>query len=298
MGTAGAYTSGHRFHCAGDAANAPDDAILIPDCGTLIPGQQRTQPSPAPSGYGSSYVDLSGSSILGDSDPDGSIGRSSSIQQGLHYASASLWMPEDESGTGADTSTKKKDAGEADRLIATFDAATDDLAAIRANASKYTLTGIFANPTLANWNNFDGEADSAHVGSASVSTWQIGTMMEAQATGSIRINGVAIEGDYINFLMAGGGGDVGVSIYVAGTGTDTNTVLATYAPNFCADKYLKGEWHWAHFDVRALDGLVVDIEIRDHDATSDCGFIAFDHFYQSDSYRGASVGTPKRLALR
>ena len=37
MGTAGAYTSGHLFHCA-DAANAPDDAILIPNCDNLIPG--------------------------------------------------------------------------------------------------------------------------------------------------------------------------------------------------------------------------------------------------------------------
>ena len=123
--------------------------------------------------------------------------------------------------------------------------------------------------------------------SASVSTWQIGTMVEAQATGSIRINGVAIEGDYINFLMAGGGAgaNVGVSLYVAGTGM----TLTTYAPNFCTDKYLKGGQHWAHFDVRALDGLVVDIEIRDQDATSDCGFIAFDHFYQSDSSQGTAV---------
>ena len=38
VGTAGAYTSGHLFHCASDSANAPEDAILIPDCGTLIPG--------------------------------------------------------------------------------------------------------------------------------------------------------------------------------------------------------------------------------------------------------------------
>ena len=295
VGTAGSYTGGHNFHCASDSDNAPDDAILIPNCGTLIPGQRRTQPSPAPSGYGSGYVDLSGSS------------RSSSIQQGFHYASASLWVPEDESGTSADTSTDKKDSSEDISLIATFDSATDDLAAIRASTGrdadgkdaagrdaggKYALTGIFANPTLANWNNFDGQSDSAHVGSASVSTWQIGTMVEAQATGSIRINGVAIEGDYINFLMAGGGdgANVGVSIYAAGADANIGTALTAYSPNFCADKYLKGEQHWAHFDVRDLKGKVVNIEIRDHDATNDCGFITFDHFYQSDNHRGARVG--------
>ena len=288
MGTAGFYFGGHRYHCASDSDNAPDDAILIPDCGTLIPGQQRTQPSPAPSGYGSGYVDLSGSS------------RSSSIQHDFHYASASLWVPEDESGTDK----KDTDTGSDENisLIATFDDATDNLAAIRAStgrdaggkgaASKYALTGIFANPTLANWNNFDGQSDSTHVGSASVSTWEIGTMVEAQAMGSIRVNGVAIKGDYINFLMAGGGAgaNVGVSIYAAGADANTGTALVTHSPNFCADKYLKGEQHRAHFDVRALKGKVVDIEIRDHDATNDCGFITFDHFYQSDSSQGAPVG--------
>ena len=38
VGMAGSYTRGHLFHCASDSANAPDDAILIPNCGTLIPG--------------------------------------------------------------------------------------------------------------------------------------------------------------------------------------------------------------------------------------------------------------------
>ena len=40
VGMTGAYTGGHNFHCASDAANAPDDAILIPGCDplTLIPG--------------------------------------------------------------------------------------------------------------------------------------------------------------------------------------------------------------------------------------------------------------------
>ena len=38
VGTAGSYTSGHRFHCASDSDKAPDDAVLIPNCGALIPG--------------------------------------------------------------------------------------------------------------------------------------------------------------------------------------------------------------------------------------------------------------------
>ena len=37
MGTAGAYTSGHLYHCESDAANAPAGAIIVPNCGTLLP---------------------------------------------------------------------------------------------------------------------------------------------------------------------------------------------------------------------------------------------------------------------
>ena len=126
-----------------------------------------------------------------------------------------------------------------------------------------------------------------------------GVMRDALVMGSTWVNGVVISGDYLNFLMAGGDSadaavGTGVSLYVGGTGM----ALATYAPSFCADKYLKGGQHWAHFDVRALDGLVVDLEIHGHDgtdigndATSDCGFITFDHFYQSDSSQGTAAGT-------
>ena len=56
--------------------------------------------------------------------------------------------------------------------------------------------------------------------------------------------------------------------------------------------------NWAHFDVRDLKGKVVDIEIRDHDATSDCGLITFDYFYQSDSSQGTAVGVASQPALR
>ena len=37
MGRASAYASGHLYHCASDSANAPAGALLIPDCGKLIP---------------------------------------------------------------------------------------------------------------------------------------------------------------------------------------------------------------------------------------------------------------------
>ena len=194
------------------------------------------------------------------------------------------------------------DAAEPAHLIATFDDATAGPAAMRADPVRYELTGIFADPSLDGWNNFDDRPDTASVGDASVSTWEIGTLKEAQATGSIRINGIAITGKYLNFLMAGGGSardggraNVGVTLFVAGT----SMALAAHSPDHCADRYLKGDGHWTHINVSALADMVVDMEIHDHDAKSNCGFIAFDHFYQSDQPRGQpSAGAAARPDMR
>ena len=181
------------------------------------------------------------------------------------------------------------DATVATNLIATFDDATEDLAAIRQDATKYTLAGVFANASLASWNDFDSEDDAARVGDASVSTWQIGTTTNAAATGTIKINGVTLAGDYLNFLMAGGNGSVDVGVQVLAAGT--TTMLAEFKPNACTDRYLKGDSHWRHIDVSALAGQSVDILIFDNDSASNCGFVAFDHFYQSDSLQGALADT-------
>ena len=284
-------TGGSRFRCG----------TIIPNCGSLIPGQVRTVSGV--SGGGGTIGAIIQAGPASTSYRVQQVAISAQISAGYHRANSVSGNMNDgisandaDANKGATQQTTQADASQAANLIATFDDATQDLTDIRVDAARYSLTGIFANPTLANWNRFDGQADAAHVGDASVSTWQIGTLMEAQATGSIRINGVAISGDYINFLIAGGGdgADVGVSLYVSGTGI----VLATYTPNFCADRYLKGDQHWAHFDVSALAGTVVDIEIHDRDAANDCGFIAFDHFYQSGGAQGKLAGTADQSALR
>ena len=181
-------------------------------------------------------------------------------------------------------------------LIATFDDTTEDLAAIRLNTRKYNLTGVFAETDLASWNDLDAGSDAARVGAASVSTWQIGDTTGAEATGSIRINNVTIVGDYINFLMAGGSdsGSVGVRLFEAGT----DHTLASSSPGSCIDKTLKGDRHWLHFDVSALASQSVDILIFDNDSADSCGFIAFDHLYQSDASRGALLAGVARPYVR
>ena len=151
------------------------------------------------------------------------------------------------------------------------------------------MTGVFADASLASWNDFDSEGDAARVGDASVSTWQVGTTTNAAATGTIKINGVTIAGDYLNFLMAGGNGSVDVGVQVLAAGT--TTMLAEFKPNACTDRYLKGDSHWRHIDVSALAGQSVDILIFDNDSASNCGFVAFDHFYQSDSLQGTLADT-------
>ena len=212
------------------------------------------------------------------------------------------WTDADNDGLGSNTDaddndssvrwtrtglTLPPDATAPANLIATFDGTTDTPAEIRAQTTRYAVTGIFHNPGLTNWNSFDAISNAARVGDASVSTWQIGGTTDAEATGTIKIRNVALSRNNINFLMAGGNGsvDVGVKILVAGT----SVTLASWRPNTCGDDYLKGDQHWQHFDVSDLVGEVVDIEIADN-ATGECGHIAFDHFYQSDTGVGTEVG--------
>ena len=212
------------------------------------------------------------------------------------------WTDADNDGLGSNTDaddndpsvrwtrtslTLPPDATAPANLIATFDGTTDTPAEIRAQTTRYAVTGIFQNPGLINWNNFDSISGAARVGDASVSTWQIGGTTDAGATGTIKIRNVTLSRNNINFLMAGGNGsvDVGVKILAAGT----SVTLASWMPNTCGDAYLKGDQHWQHFDVSDLVGEVVDIEIADN-ATGECGHIAFDHFYQSDTGVGTEVG--------
>ena len=171
-------------------------------------------------------------------------------------------------------------------LIATFDDTTEGPAAIRANTAKYEVTGMFADPTFANWNLLDGTYGAARVGAASATTDLPSPDMPG-GTGYIKIKSVTIIGDYISFLMTGGDGeaDVGIRLLAAGT----SELLADWKPdNFCF-LTLQGDPNWRHINVSALTGQSIDIEIYDN-STNDCGFSIFDHFYQSDYPRGELVG--------
>ena len=170
-------------------------------------------------------------------------------------------------------------------LIATFDDTTEGPAAIRANTTKYAVTGVFANPEENDWNSWDRvHPNVARVGEASVSTadmqgWQ----------GTIRIKNVVIAGNYINFLMVGGDysgmTDIGINLHAA------DTLLAGWKPSNCLT-HVENDKHWRHLNVSALAGQSVDIEIYDNEeVTTACNSISFDHFYQSDSARGELVGT-------
>ena len=178
------------------------------------------------------------------------------------------------------------DATKPANVIADF----DDPSAIRADTAGYVLTGVFADNSISNWSIYDpqggrsGVAGAVRVGTASVSTWQIGGTTETRATGSIRINGVTLNSRYINFLMTGGGSgaDVGMVAMIAGT----NHVLAAWIPTTCSPRHLTGEENWSHFDMRTYVGQTVDLLIYDNDSANDCGFVSLDHIYQSGTAQG------------
>ena len=159
---------------------------------------------------------------------------------------------------------------------------------------KYTLTGAFAATT--NWNNLEysnaGLAPiAARIGNASVSTCEIGGAGCDAPTGSITINNVTVTKDSITFLMSGGNGgpDVGAQVLYTPPGSTTSQVLGTYNPNSCGDPVLKGDQHYVNFDTSGLIGEKIQLKVFDN-ATGGCGFVAFDHFYQTDSPKGTKAG--------
>jgi hypothetical protein len=150
--------------------------------------------------------------------------------------------------------------------------------------TKFVLTGAFAATT--NWNNLEYAnvnlaKIAARIGDAAVTTCEIGGAGCDAPTGSITIKDVTVTKNAIAFLMSGGNGTaaVGVKIILAGQ------TLADYRPNSCGDPVLKGDQHYVYFDTSGLIGEKIDIKIYDEE-TGGCGFVAFDHFYQTNTPKG------------
>jgi hypothetical protein len=174
----------------------------------------------------------------------------------------------------------------AENIIASFEYP----ALIQKQTDKFTLTGAFAGTT--NWNNLEyNNADlapiAARIGNASVSTCEIGGGGCDAPTGDITINDITVTKASITFLMSGGNGSpaVGVQVIYAATGE----VIGSYSPNSCGDPVLKGDQHYVHFDTHDLIGDKIRLRIYD-EASTGCGFVAFDHFYQTDEPRGTLAG--------
>lgn len=174
----------------------------------------------------------------------------------------------------------------ADNIIADFEYP----ALIQTQTTKYTLAGAFAATT--NWNNLEyNNRDlaplAARIGSAAVTTCEIGGAGCDAPTGSITINDFTVTQKSITFLMSGGNGTnpVGVQVIYAATGQ----VIGDYRPNSCGDPVLKGNQHFVYFDTTALIGEKLRLRIYD-EASEGCGFVAFDHFYQTDTPRGTLAG--------
>ena len=194
------------------------------------------------------------------------------------------------------------DATLAANLIATFDDTTEGPAEIRRDTTKYEVTGVFADASVNNWNVYESATVPPYwrvfsrkvgrVGAASVNTQSFAGTTGGEATGTIKIKGVTLAGDYINFLGSGGGRgrDIGVKVFAAGT----SIMLAKWRRhNTCEGSiYPVNDEDWKHFDVSTLAGLSVDILIYDNESSDFCySYLAFDHFYQSDSARGRLIGT-------
>lgn len=165
---------------------------------------------------------------------------------------------------------------------------------VQQQTAKFTLTGAFA--TTTNWNNLEFANPNlsplaARIGNASVTTCEIGGGGCDAPTGTITINDITVAKDSITFLMSGGNGtaDVGARVLYTAPGSTTAQELGRYTPNSCGDPVLKGDQHYVNFDTSGLVGEKIQLQIFDN-ATGGCGFVAFDHFYQTDAPRGTLAG--------
>lgn len=165
---------------------------------------------------------------------------------------------------------------------------------VQQQTSKFTLTGAFA--TTTNWNNLEYANASlaplaARIGNAAVTTCEIGGGSCDAPTGTITINDITVAKDSITFLMSGGNGtaDVGARVLYTAPGATTAQELGRYTPNSCGDPVLKGDQHYVNFDTSGLVGEKIQLQIFDN-ATGGCGFVAFDHFYQTDAPLGTRAG--------
>lgn len=164
----------------------------------------------------------------------------------------------------------------------------EDIAFIKNPANGWVVTGEFADGS--DWGHLTPKLGGARVGNIAVSTCEINGKDCDSNKGSLLTPAFTISNDYINFLMSGGNTAVGVQVRLAGT----ETVLLEYKPNSCNKPVLSGNEEWHYFDVRALKGQSVQLYIFDNE-TAGCGFVAFDHFYQSTANFGdlaASAGEP------
>ena len=173
--------------------------------------------------------------------------------------------------------------------------------------TKFTLTGAFASTT--NWNNLEFANPNlaplaARIGNAAVSTCEIGGGGCDAPTGTLTINDITVTRDSVSFLMSGGNGtaDVGARVLYTPAGGGAAQELGRYTPNSCGDPVLKGDQHYVHFDTSGLVGEKIQLQIFDNE-TGGCGFVAFDHVYQTDAPRGTRAAvltkplTPVKVTL-
>ena len=169
-----------------------------------------------------------------------------------------------------------------DDVIATFDNPAMML------ASGWMATGAFVDP--ANQDAWSGTArtsnfEAARVGERAVGTCEIGGGGCDEPTGTLISPLITVNSPFWSFLMAGGNGAVDVGLDIL----DRNdNIIASYRPNTCGPSFIDGDDDWSNVDMTAFVGQQVRLRLQDNE-TGGCGFVSFDHFYQSANGRGTTV---------
>ena len=195
-------------------------------------------------------------------------------------------------GDLVDTATRPSSSQDTVNVTATPDAFLDVIADFDDPAAMiargWLATGAFSDPMASDaWSGSARTTNpaAARIGLQAIGTCEIGGGGCDQPTGTLTSPLITVNEPFWSFLMAGGNGtvDVGLDILDA-----TDTVVASFRPNSCNPSHIDGDDDWYHIDMTGFIGQQVRLRLKDNESGA-CGFVSFDHFYQSAVGRGALV---------
>ncbi|MCU4677254.1 GH32 C-terminal domain-containing protein [Catenovulum sp. 2E275] len=147
----------------------------------------------------------------------------------------------------------------------------------------WSASGDFANPATENaWKGTTISSSAAQVGEGAVSSCEMNGNAKGcdQSTGRLTSPIFTLEKENLFTLLAGGeNNNKAVGIRILDT---AGNLLHNYSPASCGPANIDGNDDWTVIQASVLNGANIRVQFYDEE-TEGCGFVSFDHLFQSDA---------------